>query len=1021
MGQSFHDMEAMGPSRQIICCQQSEKNGNVSTRRRHCVQEEVFLTGKVPPLRNNAHAFDAASCGIHRQWGSEALSNGTTWDPNSRRFSPVHSNNSVKLDPPSSNHNTASSEAPLVGGRAVVDVPAPGFVAPMPLHSLLESPAGAIPAPHPQSPYMASTNKGWMPSTEALSVAAEQVLGLQQSASILQPWELSGELTAAMTTRSREEFTRSMHDIASLAQTIEMEGPLLEPGTSSAPRRIYQSPPASGLDSQPPGSFSGVGSGTPLSSSPSARQTGDDMHGSPLALHAKKSALSSIGKSRNSSRSHVASVPGRRQADGRHKYKAQPMAEAAEKMLPALLAARARSALVGLPLSDAVVIPQTEVACPCTDGATQDARDEGASVYGAAERCGASVGSVRASWGCGQGRLRQVPLGEGHSGAQEDSAMAIPPPLLPTSLHSVASSTASVPTSERLIEPLSERVARARKRRAQRALPPAGSSAKSSSKDADVKSEITSTRPAHPLPPRDSQHLQRASRGSSEQGSTHSQQPALTADFKDVVYPRAKRRSQSARASTKHSGTTLERIDCHVGAPATARTPAHDSNRMKGSAASSIHRSAPNSRALRNIANQREAREHHAGLGDSPPDMLLDRGAENVRGAAGQQHPCTLYSNADIGSPLQLRSHGSIGGLPSVFAPPNLLTHSNGLDTSPHACESVGSPSAATPSTYPATPHQGPEPFSPFEEAQVDSSFCDVSEQLRPFASGPPTAKALPCITSMSSGPSGPLPKRTDFPCHGSTGCLASESVYSTVSGPLPVRCDSFRPQQPLRGTRRLNSRKHRARFSEDAQTARFSFMAPTKSWAPGRQRGKHGLDTLQSSSSMMSTRDSAGWRASLFGPLKPDPRDVQWGEDDNWQPDYSVETESPSWLFTPQVPSAVLEDPEEGNSTSVLLAEPKPLRTIEDTQQTLSTRERLKHKHGADGGTDRVLFRRRRPDFVKLFAEAAAEAERLGESRVAVLICSNHNVMDLCMKQVAAQNREGNVKFDVHCEAFSF
>jgi hypothetical protein len=215
---------------------------------------------------------------------------------------------------------------------------------------------------------------------------------------------------------------------------------------------------------------------------------------------------------------------------------------------------------------------------------------------------------------------------------------------------------------------------------------------------------------------------------------------------------------------------------------------------------------------------------------------------------------------------------------------------------------------------------------------------------------------------------------------------MSNANSHSTISGPLPVRNNDLCMQQ-------------------NAGLATM-FMNRLMPW---KHRGRHHGPESLSSGSPMSTRDSTGWWSPFFDPPKSDPRDLGWGVDEEQGP------------LPPQVPSTVPEDPEEEGGASFLAAEHKPLCSIKDTQLSRSTRARLNHKHDADRGSDRVLFRRRRPDFVKVFGEASAEAERLGENRVAVLICGNRAVRELCLKQVAAQNRSGGVKFDVHCEAFSF
>lgn len=66
------------------------------------------------------------------------------------------------------------------------------------------------------------------------------------------------------------------------------------------------------------------------------------------------------------------------------------------------------------------------------------------------------------------------------------------------------------------------------------------------------------------------------------------------------------------------------------------------------------------------------------------------------------------------------------------------------------------------------------------------------------------------------------------------------------------------------------------------------------------------------------------------------------------------------------------------------------------------------------------VCHKTGRPDLPAIFDAAAAQAQRLGEHRVAVLVCGNHHVLDGCLAQVGAR-QGGPVRFDVHFEAFGF
>lgn len=69
--------------------------------------------------------------------------------------------------------------------------------------------------------------------------------------------------------------------------------------------------------------------------------------------------------------------------------------------------------------------------------------------------------------------------------------------------------------------------------------------------------------------------------------------------------------------------------------------------------------------------------------------------------------------------------------------------------------------------------------------------------------------------------------------------------------------------------------------------------------------------------------------------------------------------------------------------------------------------------------GRNAVKFYSGRPDFATVFADAAAEARQLGESRVAVFVCGNKRVVKQCLKH--CNPTSGGVTFDCHYEAFSF
>lgn len=66
------------------------------------------------------------------------------------------------------------------------------------------------------------------------------------------------------------------------------------------------------------------------------------------------------------------------------------------------------------------------------------------------------------------------------------------------------------------------------------------------------------------------------------------------------------------------------------------------------------------------------------------------------------------------------------------------------------------------------------------------------------------------------------------------------------------------------------------------------------------------------------------------------------------------------------------------------------------------------------------VHITRGRPDLASLFSMTARTAAAVGESRVAVMVCGNHGIVD----RVLASAREAStadVAFDCHHEKFSF
>jgi Ferric reductase NAD binding domain len=64
-----------------------------------------------------------------------------------------------------------------------------------------------------------------------------------------------------------------------------------------------------------------------------------------------------------------------------------------------------------------------------------------------------------------------------------------------------------------------------------------------------------------------------------------------------------------------------------------------------------------------------------------------------------------------------------------------------------------------------------------------------------------------------------------------------------------------------------------------------------------------------------------------------------------------------------------------------------------------------------------RMRYHAGRPDLEALFDEVAVEAEGLGESRVALLVCGNQHMLTSCLR--IARKRTGAVNFDAHYEAF--
>jgi hypothetical protein len=97
--------------------------------------------------------------------------------------------------------------------------------------------------------------------------------------------------------------------------------------------------------------------------------------------------------------------------------------------------------------------------------------------------------------------------------------------------------------------------------------------------------------------------------------------------------------------------------------------------------------------------------------------------------------------------------------------------------------------------------------------------------------------------------------------------------------------------------------------------------------------------------------------------------------------------------------------------------------KSNEDISQRLAVRgdaqPRLPHDYSMDRGSDKVMFCNGRPQFIQVFAAAAASAVRVGETEVAVLLCGNAGVVRQALKHSAEVM--GGVRFACHVESFSF
>jgi hypothetical protein len=103
---------------------------------------------------------------------------------------------------------------------------------------------------------------------------------------------------------------------------------------------------------------------------------------------------------------------------------------------------------------------------------------------------------------------------------------------------------------------------------------------------------------------------------------------------------------------------------------------------------------------------------------------------------------------------------------------------------------------------------------------------------------------------------------------------------------------------------------------------------------------------------------------------------------------------------------------------TSQPLAFDQSKKTSGHTRSSaLLTRQRtVRPKEDRNG---RMRYHAGRPNLEAIFQEVEDEAEALGESRVALLVCGNKGVLESCL--CIARTRKGRLHFDPHHEAFGF
>ena len=392
-----------------------------------------------------------------------------------------------------------------------------------------------------------------------------------------------------------------------------------------------------------------------------------------------------------------------------------------------------------------------------------------------------------------------------------------------------------------------------------------------------------------------------------------------------------------------------------------------------------------------------------ANLRDGPAEMLLDSGSANrlprPRGA-GVTHSQTQRQ-------LLTRSHREAR-----------QRASNGPD-SPSMHGSL--PGMLTSGQLDSDWHGASMPLSSDHEGSIHNSFDPYGSITRHLPGALSTLGSLHRTMPGGNGPGrgSSAASPTKSAADAAFGSIASvpppssaRSGYaSRVERSMPAQpeaVDGKQPQhvQPLKrvaGSRTSGPppRSHHGAGSNAESGS--SFMAPLVNWTRARaQAGRQGV-------------------GSFFGAAAPPPgpRDLEWGDpaEEDWQDAPTPREESREaapWLHPAQLSWA-----ETDNAALINSAMLRSTRSLRRTSMSRSLAQRLNHEHGTDGGSDDIRFRRRRPDFVKIFDDAQAEARRLGEDRVAVLVCGNEGVLKRCLKQCMAHC--GDVRFDCHYEAFSF